>query len=121
MDIGSHGMNHVDWTRLSTAELSSEITVARNHLQDVTGKPVRQATIPFGAYNRKVIKALKKADFKTVYTSDGGSSHPSRWLQPRTSIRKDTSLKEIEALVGAGMVRTRELRRDIRIFLKKLR
>lgn len=86
MEIGSHGMDHVDWRRLSGDGLQREIIDARATLADVTGHRIESAGIPFGSYDRRVVAALKEAGFARVLTSDGGLAGDTAWLRPRNTI-----------------------------------
>jgi peptidoglycan/xylan/chitin deacetylase (PgdA/CDA1 family) len=90
MTIGSHGMHHRDWRLLSAAALDDELGVARRQLQNVTDRPVDVASIPFGAYDRRVLARLRhERGFARIYTSDGGVARAGAWLQPRTSLTRN--------------------------------
>jgi len=88
MIIGTHGMHHRRWRSLSGADLDEEIVEARHRLEDMIGRPITKASIPGGFYDRRLLSTLRKAGYAGVYTSDGGTSHPESWLQPRISIRR---------------------------------
>lgn len=120
MGVGSHGVDHVDWRRLDISRLSSEILDSRATLHGITGATIDAAAIPFGSYNRRVLSALKQANYKTVYTSDGGVTRPSAWLKPRTSIRKDTPLSQINHMIEHGPGFARTVKREIHTALKRL-
>lgn len=102
MKIGSHGMDHVPWRRLSDAQLRREIVDARNVLEDGLGHPITRAACPFGAYDRRSLETLREAGFERVYTSDGGVANPREWLQPRNTIKSGHSIEQLEELMGAG-------------------
>jgi peptidoglycan/xylan/chitin deacetylase (PgdA/CDA1 family) len=89
MTIGSHGWAHRDWRRLSRAEAVEEIDVAKRVLREITGQPVSRVAVPFGSYDRHVLRRLRQAKITRVYTSDGGLTRCESWIQPRTSIRHD--------------------------------
>lgn len=86
MAIGSHGMHHRDWQTLDECALSEEISTARRILEDVSGKAVDTAAVPFGSYNRRVVTQLRSEGFAHVYTSDRGLALPQAWLKPRNTI-----------------------------------
>jgi peptidoglycan/xylan/chitin deacetylase (PgdA/CDA1 family) len=89
MSIGSHGWAHRDWRRITEAQVQEEIADAHRVIGELTGEPVTAVAVPFGSYDRIVLNRLRKAGVHRVYTSDGGRATPSRWLQPRNSIRND--------------------------------
>ncbi|MCP2338082.1 polysaccharide deacetylase family protein [Actinomadura rupiterrae] len=89
MSIGSHGWAHRDWRRLTSAQVGEELVHAHRVLEDITGEPVTRVAVPFGSYDRHVLRRLQRAAVDRVYTSDGGPSRPDAWLQPRTSLRHD--------------------------------
>jgi peptidoglycan/xylan/chitin deacetylase (PgdA/CDA1 family) len=86
MRIGCHGMRHRAWRRLSEADLHEELVVARERLEQAAGVPVSEAACPFGAYDRRVLGALRRYGYQRVFTSDGGTARANRWIQPRTSL-----------------------------------
>ena len=92
MVIGSHGWAHRDWRQLDwgpggAAEVEDEMVRARRHLERLTGSDVSEVAVPFGSYDRHVLRALRRAGVTRVYTSDGGWARADTWLQARTSIR----------------------------------
>ena len=99
-EIGSHGMDHQDWTRLDAAELRHEVERSKEILEQIIGAPVRKAGIPFGSYNRRVLKALRRAGYEKVYTSDGGLAREKRWLQPRISLTRAHGMEEIRNMMA---------------------
>jgi peptidoglycan/xylan/chitin deacetylase (PgdA/CDA1 family) len=100
MSVGSHGMNHVPWTRLDRAGLHTELVVARQLLERLTGRPVAEAACPFGAYDRRALGQLRKYGYTRVYTSDGGAARVSAWLQPRNTVLRADGPESIERIAG---------------------
>ena len=94
MVIGSHGWAHRDWRSLDwgprgAGEVEEEMVRARRHLGRLTGTGVSEVAVPFGSYNRHVVRNLKRTGVTRMFTSDGGWARPGDWLQARTSIRAD--------------------------------
>ena len=89
MRVGSHGWLHRDWRRVTESEAQQEFVEAQRVIGDLIGSPVTAAAIPFGSYDRHVLRRLRPARLRRVYTSDGGPARPDTWLQPRTSLHKD--------------------------------
>jgi peptidoglycan/xylan/chitin deacetylase (PgdA/CDA1 family) len=86
MTIGSHGMHHVDWRRASSGELERETAEARQMLEDACACRVDEAAVPFGSYDRQVIAKLRRQNWRSVYTSDGGFAFEDAWIKPRNSL-----------------------------------
>jgi len=81
MGIGSHGWGHVDLRRTTDAQLAQEADASRERLSEVTGEPIDCFAIPFGSYDRRVLRNLRS--YRTVYTSDARRAPRSGWLLPR--------------------------------------
>lgn len=59
-EIGNHTLNHKILTRLFYDEIFKEISTNKKELENLLGKEITSFCCPGGAYNRKVIKAVKK-------------------------------------------------------------
>jgi peptidoglycan/xylan/chitin deacetylase (PgdA/CDA1 family) len=116
-EIGTHGDAHVNW---KTANLNHELgSDTRQKIADAAGQPITKAAIPFGAYNGRVIRALRKNDYTQCYSSDGGAYKTGQYPIPRTSIRADMTMDDItNILQGREPLKTR-LRRDLAAHVKK--
>lgn len=89
MTVGSHGLTHADWRRLTDADLRHELRRSRTILEAATGRPVRDAACPFGSYDRRVLRAVRSdGGYARVYTSDGGAASANAWLQARTTLTR---------------------------------
>lgn len=99
-EIGTHGMDHLPWPRQDDAGLVREIDTARQVLQQALGQPIRRAALPFGAYDRRVLAASRRAGFDTVYSADPGLSTPGEWLPRRWCWVQGQSF-EVAGLVAA--------------------
>ena len=91
MVIGSHGWAHRDWRSLDwgprgTIEVEEELVRARQRLSGLVGHDVDEVAVPFGSYDRHVLRILKRTGVRRVYTSDGGWARPGSWLQARSSV-----------------------------------
>lgn len=87
MRVGSHGWAHRDWRRLTPAEVREEFVDAPRVLAELTGVPIVRHSIPFGSYDRHVLRRLRQVRADRAYTSDGGRARDGRWLQARNSLR----------------------------------
>ncbi len=89
MDVGSHGVDHVDLRKTSNADLAREAGTSRKTLEDICQKTVDTFAIPFGSYDRRVLAALRRAKYRTVFTSDGGRASSHVWMQARQTLQFD--------------------------------
>lgn len=121
MSIGSHGTDHSDFTALPPDGLAEELVRSKQVLEDVCAAPVDSLAIPFGRYNSSALRAIRKAGYRTVYTSDGGSARTGRYLQPRRSLRRDMPPSEIDSILAGRMPPLMRLRRSLAMGVKQLR
>jgi len=89
MTVGSHGWDHRDWRRIDDRQADEEFAEAHRVIGELTGQAVDTVAIPFGSYDRHVLRHLRRAQVRRVYTSDGGPAQPGAWLQPRNSLHHD--------------------------------
>jgi peptidoglycan/xylan/chitin deacetylase (PgdA/CDA1 family) len=120
-EIGSHGALHCDWRTLSDIELDNEIVSARKDLEDWFGISIRDISIPFGSYDRRVMRKIRQAGFEHVYTSDGGVAKENSWIQPRNTVRGKDSFADVLRLLRTAGVSSQIINHRLRAFLKRLR
>jgi peptidoglycan/xylan/chitin deacetylase (PgdA/CDA1 family) len=121
MTIGSHGMRHRSWRNLDDRDLNEELGEARRRLEGVVGRPVTHAACPFGAYDRRVLGALRSHGYERVFTSDGGPARSDRWLQARTSLDKDHTAADVERMLSAEAPALASLRVQAKSLAKRWR
>jgi peptidoglycan/xylan/chitin deacetylase (PgdA/CDA1 family) len=121
MTIGSHGMRHRSWRNLDDRDLNEELGDARRRLQDVIGGPVSHAACPFGAYDRRVLGALRSHGYERVFTSDGGPARSDRWLQARNSLSQEHTATDVERMLGGDTPALSSLRIQAKTLAKRWR
>jgi peptidoglycan/xylan/chitin deacetylase (PgdA/CDA1 family) len=99
MTIGSHGWAHRDWRGLTPTQARAEFVEAPRMLSGITGQPVTQAAIPFGSYDRHVLRWLRQAKVSQALTSDGGRTREGAWLQARNSLRHTVDAEWIRRVI----------------------
>jgi peptidoglycan/xylan/chitin deacetylase (PgdA/CDA1 family) len=105
MAIGSHGLHHRDWRTLTADELQQELTVSSSTLAGIVGDQITEAACPFGSYDRRVLRALRDAGYRRVFTSDGGSGSVDSWPSPRTTVTREHPLQYWLDLAASGAAR----------------
>lgn len=121
MSIGSHGWAHRDWRRIDSDQAAEEMVDAVRVLREITGQPVANVAIPFGSYDRHVLRRLRQTKVARVYTSDGGPARQDSWLQPRNSIRHDLDAAWLARTLDGRAPMTTRLRKRAARSIKSVR
>lgn len=64
-EVGGHSYNHMDYAKLSAAEIEEDIKKCDSAIEAVTGKIPVLYRVPSGSYNNNAVSALEKSG-KTV-------------------------------------------------------
>jgi peptidoglycan/xylan/chitin deacetylase (PgdA/CDA1 family) len=104
MDVQSHGMQHRVWRGLDAARLDIELVRARAVIEDVVARPVDEVAIPYCLYDRRVLGALREADYRHVFTCDGGPADPGAWLQARSQISSGDDGTKVDEIVSPPLL-----------------
>jgi len=121
MSVGSHGWAHRDWRRLTHHQVREELVEAPRFLSEITGTPVSTASIPFGSYDRHVLRRLREVAVSRAYTSDGGRTQDGSWLQARNSLRHTADDAWIESTMLAVPSLPRRTRQVVARTVKRIR
>jgi peptidoglycan/xylan/chitin deacetylase (PgdA/CDA1 family) len=106
MRIGSHGMRHRPWRDLADAALEEELVEARRILGGLAGGEVDLAACPFGWYDRRVLRRLRAAGYRRIFTSDGGSAGAGTWLQSRDTLLATHDVADLDRLLRPRLLAT---------------
>lgn len=118
MRVGSHGIDHRDWSGLSARDLENELNASKKILEEICGCTVRSAAIPFGRYNATVLSKLRSAGYEAAYSSDKGSADAVSFLKPRTSVRHETTDSMLGRILSGKMPAWSRLRRAAAMAMK---
>jgi peptidoglycan/xylan/chitin deacetylase (PgdA/CDA1 family) len=121
MRIGTHGMEHRPWRGLSAAETEREMTEARRAIEGVIGTPIREASCPFGAYDRRVLRALRERRYERVFTSDRLPADDGAWFQPRYTVHSDDDAPAVQSWLQPGGASAAQILQRLKVFLKRHR
>tara|TARA_B100000575_G_C23068270_1_gene615223 strand:- start:367 stop:1116 length:750 start_codon:yes stop_codon:yes gene_type:complete len=72
--IGSHGYEHKDFTLYNLQDLAEIQKKSKNYLENLIGQQINILSYPFGKYNSKIDKVMKKIDFQYTFSSKFGSN-----------------------------------------------
>lgn len=121
MRIGCHGMDHRDWRRLDGHQLREELLDAKRILEAIVDRPVTEAACPFGSYDRRVLRSLRRFGYSRVFTSDRGTAPARRWLQPRNTVHTGDVRSELAGVLTGEASGYGALRRGARLAAKRMR
>ena len=99
MEVGSHGIGHLDWRKQGPRQLEVELVGSKQHLEGCIGRAVTAASIPFGRYDQRVLSAARRAAYIKVFSTDGGPSQPDDFPISRTNVRAETTLRDFADLL----------------------
>ena len=120
-NIGSHGLHHRAWPDLDDADLRAEIFESKAMLEAIVGHGINAAGLPFGRYDRRVLRALRQAGYTGAYSSDGGPRLRASWPTPRFSVRVDTDIAELAEMIRTSGSWLKRLRTELRAGIKSHR
>ena len=106
MTIGTHGMRHRPWRFLDEEGYREELDAARELLEAAAGARIEEAACPYGAYDRKALRALKQRGFRRVYSVDRRPARRDAWLQPRYVIRRSDTADTVRGFGAESVPRT---------------
>ncbi|AKN75158.1 polysaccharide deacetylase [Streptomyces sp. PBH53] len=93
MEIGSHGLTHVDLTRADDTRLKAEAAESRAVLEELTGAPVTGFCYPYGTVDRRAVAAVREAGYGYACAIDPGRLSGPHVL-PRVHIgQNDTAVR----------------------------
>jgi peptidoglycan/xylan/chitin deacetylase (PgdA/CDA1 family) len=93
MEIGSHGLLHLDLTRADEETLRRETEGSRQALEQITGRPARGFCYPYGTVDHRVVRAVRAAGYEYACAIDPGPLTGVHAL-PRVHVgEEDTALR----------------------------
>ncbi len=103
-EIDSQGLSHADLTAVGSGQLSSEVSTARNSLQQRYGVPVHWFSYPFGRYDAGVIAAVKSAGYSgaTTVVSGLATKTGDPYRLPRLAVLPGTSPSALIAQIASA-------------------
>ena len=93
VEIGSHGLTHVDLTKADDDLLRAETTESRALLSELIGAPVAGFCYPYGAVDARAIEAVRAAGYRYACAIDPGPLTAPHAL-PRVHVgQNDTAVR----------------------------
>jgi hypothetical protein len=114
-------MGHRSWRGLDDDDLAVELVEAREAIAEAAGSAVDAAAHPHGHYDRSVLAALRKHDYRVVYSSDARRARAGAWFQPRYSVRAGDTPRSVQETVLAPPRTPERLRGHLAGLVKRWR
>jgi peptidoglycan/xylan/chitin deacetylase (PgdA/CDA1 family) len=106
MCIGSHGATHRELTRCTDEELAREVTDSRQQISSRLKIPVRHFSYPWGRFDARVLRAVRKAGYQTAAAVSVNPVLPVRpWDEftlSRITVHPAASHTDLMRLIGFG-------------------
>ena len=102
MDIGAHTRTHPNLPALPAAPLRSEVDGSAADLRAILGHPVYWFAYPYGAFDARVVAAVRRAGFLLAVTTRGGTtaSTAAPLEIPRIHVGRSATARSVVALLG---------------------
>ncbi len=65
-DLGNHSENHKQMSRLSKEQCETEIMMAHERVQELTGIDMKLFRCPYGDYNNMVVGTARECGYYTI-------------------------------------------------------
>jgi peptidoglycan/xylan/chitin deacetylase (PgdA/CDA1 family) len=93
VEIGSHGLTHVDLTHADDTTLKAETAGSRTALEELTGAPVSGFCYPYGTVDRRAMEAVREAGYGYACAIDPGELN-GPYVLPRVHVgQNDTAVR----------------------------
>ncbi|HEY1627839.1 MAG TPA: polysaccharide deacetylase family protein [Streptosporangiaceae bacterium] len=104
IEIGAHSHTHPQLDRVTTRELTAQVTWPKAELERRLGQPVRSFAYPYGRYSRRVRDAVAAAGYSAACTMNSwaatAGSHPLEL--PRTPVFHHMDAAELAECLAAS-------------------
>jgi peptidoglycan/xylan/chitin deacetylase (PgdA/CDA1 family) len=97
--LGSHGLEHVNLTKLSQQTLLEHLRTSKGILEDILGQPVAELALVGGHYDSRVIHQARVAGYDTIYCSQPGLGLNRHGLVKRNCIYATTTPSHLQRLI----------------------
>ena len=90
MELGSHALSHPDLRLLDGRELAFELRESKAAVEQLTGRPCRTLSYPYGLYDERVTEAAAEAGYELAFAGCPGRG--DRWQRRDSPLRRGTAL-----------------------------
>lgn len=99
--VGSHGVSHTNFRSLPADEQRRELEQSKQQLEQITGKPVRFFSAPYGWYSTALCRRAQEAGYSGLLTTryKMNTIGSNAFCIHRLNCRRQTSLKQFADLL----------------------
>jgi peptidoglycan/xylan/chitin deacetylase (PgdA/CDA1 family) len=107
-ELDTQGLDHTDLTTLDPAQVTNDVSAARQMLRSTYGVPVNWFSYPSGDYDPTVTAAVKTAGYVGATTVNQGWANPKqdRFRLPRLPVTAGTTPSQLLAQIAAAKANT---------------
>lgn len=94
MEVASHGLTHLDLTKVTDEVLHAEVNDSRHRLAGITGSDVEGFCYPYGYIDERVAAAVRRAGYRYACSISPGPDGCGDFALPRIHVgQTDTSAR----------------------------
>ncbi len=103
-EIGSHTVHHYDLTTLSSQQVTSELSQAKQTLENIFGVPITNFASPYGAYDSSVITQIRSyyGSHRSTDTNFNAKNNFDVYNIKTQIITNTTSAAEVDSWVNSA-------------------
>jgi peptidoglycan/xylan/chitin deacetylase (PgdA/CDA1 family) len=109
VEVASHGMTHLDLTKVTDEELRTEVEVSRRRLTELVGEGVEGFCYPYGFVDERVVAAVRAAGYRYACAIAPGPAGAGDLALPRIHIGQSDTAPRLELKRRLVRVRGRAL------------
>lgn len=102
-ELDSHTLTHPDLTQLGAEDLRREVAGSRRKLRRLFGVPVNFFCYPSGRYDRRVIRAVRRAGYLGATTVEGAAVPSGPFTLKRVRVNGDDGAANLAASLASAM------------------
>lgn len=120
MSFGSHGHQHCYLTHCEETELRRQLTISRDVLRNRLGEEVDLLAVPYGDFNRLVVRCAREAGYASLFTGRSWPARPECFTIDRTAVYGHTDADDFDKLLTLDTISYgRRAARDCAISIPK--
>ncbi len=109
--IGCHSETHADFSKLTNAQVVSEVEESKNTLENDLATPIQFFAYPKGQYDDRILVSIKKAHYELGFSMNDGeiSTATDRRIIPRIGVDGTHTMRQFVYLASPLAMRTRRV------------
>jgi len=70
MTIGAHTVSHPNLSLLSPSDVTEEVTISKQRIEEATGRQCNHMCYPYGSFTDEVVSAVREAGYQSAVTTE---------------------------------------------------